>query len=835
MKITAILLSNIHSLHFLRQGRQMGIGCREGGSTMDRPVFWAHTADDGRRQSGREHCRNAAEYASAAAGGVGLSRTAYLAALLHDAGKFKAEFADYLENAGGAARRGSVNHSFAGVRFVLDRWHGSGTLDYAELTAELIAFAIGAHHGLFDCIGEKGENGFLRRRTKPGIHYEESIENYLAQCAGPEELDGLFRLAEEEMTPILEKIAGLSRQEDPALGNSETYFYAGLLGRMLLSAVIEGDRRDTAEFMDRRTFPAWPTDMRPVWADTLERFERKLGELPCDQPIQKARRVISDRCRAFAEQPGGVLRLNVPTGGGKTLSGLRYALAHAEKYNKTRIILTSPLLSILDQNAKVIRSYIADDRMILEHHSNLEKTESRGEQLDRWELLTETWDAPIIITTLVQLLNTIFSGKTGAIRRFHALCGSVIVIDEVQTVPGKMLTLFNLAVNFLSEVCGATVILCSATQPSLEAVPHPLRQTPRDMIPREQALWDVFKRTEIHDAGGCRTEELPQLIRGSLADCGSLLVVCNKKDQAAFLFRALSGGGPACFHLSAAMCPAHRRAVLQEMGLALAESRAGGRQVVCVSTQVIEAGVDISFQRVIRLAAGMDSVIQSAGRCNRNAESAAPARVSIVQCTDENLSRLEDIRRGKTAAMALLSAFRRSPEEFHDDLAGDEAIAFYYRRLYRSMDAGFQDDPVGEYGTLFDLLADNTKYADADCPEIDRTFLHQAFRLSGRLFQVFDQDTVDVLVPYGRGRGLREELIALSRPGGPRDFSRIRELMEQAKLYSVSLYQYQFDRLTRQGALIPLFDGSVYALADGFYDDSVGFYPEKNAEEFWGV
>lgn len=805
---------------------------------MEHTVFLAHIADDGREQTARHHCRNAAEYASGAVAGIGISKTAYLTALLHDVGKFKKEFADYLADAvaqNSSAKRGSVNHTFAGVRFVLERWHKSGTLDYSELTAELIAFAIGAHHGLFDCVNAKGENGFFHRQTKGGIYYEESTENYLSQCASPEELDNLFRLAEKEMTPLLKKISGFSQQQDAELANRETYFYVGLLARMLLSAVIDGDRRDTAEFMNNESFLKWPLDMRSIWSDALERLERKLREFPSDQPIQKARQSISDRCRAFAEQPGGVYRLNVPTGGGKTLSGLRYALAHAAKTNKARIIFTSPLLSILDQNAKVIRDYIADDRMILEHHSNLAKPESQSEQLDNWELLTETWDAPIIITTLVQLLNTIFSGKTSAIRRFHALCNSVIVIDEVQTVPDKMLTLFNLAINFLSETCGATVVLCSATQPSLETVTHPLLRSPRDIVQRDEAIWNVFKRTEIQDTGICRLEALPQLIEDIFTDCRSLLVVCNKKDEAVSLFEALSDDGISCFHLSAAMCAAHRRAVLQALEDALTESRCGGKKVVCISTQLIEAGVDISFQRVIRLAAGMDSVIQSAGRCNRNAESSIPAKVSIVQCADENLSHLEDIRRGQTATIALLNAFKKSPERFHHDLAGDEAIAFYYRKLYQSMDVGFQDDVVGKHGSIFELLSNNPKYADANCPRVDNYFLHQAFQLSGQLFQVFDQDTTDIIVPYGKGRDLREALIAASKARDHQNFSQIKKLLEEAKPYTVSVYQYQFEQLSQQGAFISLFDENVYILTDGFYDSNTGFSLKKSITEFLGV
>ena len=805
---------------------------------MDSPEFLAHIAEDGRKQSTQQHCRNAAKYASNAVGSIGLSNTAYLAALLHDTGKFKSEFTDYLLDAiikKKPAKRGSVNHTFAGVRFTLERWHKTGELSYSEMTAELLAFAIGSHHGLFDCVDEKQNNGFLHRQTKDGIGYEESIENYLLKCANQDELDDLFRLAVEEVAPIFDKIASLPQQEDDALANSEIFFYVGLLGRLLLSAVIEGDRRDTAEFMDNKAFPKWPADMRENWSDCLKRVELKLKEFPSDQPNQKARQCISNDCRAFAEQPGGIYRLNVPTGGGKTLSGLRYALAHAKKWNKSRIIFTSPLLSILDQNAKVIRDYVADDSLILEHHSNLVEPASKCEQLGNLELLTEIWASPIIITTLVQLLNTIFSGKTSSIRRFHALCNSIIVIDEVQTVPNNMLTLFNLAVNFLSEICGATIVLCSATQPSLEIVRHPILYPPRDIVPRQQALWQIFKRTEIQDAGCCRLEELPQRIENSLTDCRSLLTVCNKKDEAAFLFQAFSNKDVQCFHLSASMCTEHRRNTLQALETALKKSKASGKKVVCFSTQVIEAGVDISFQRVIRLAAGMDSVIQSAGRCNRNAESSTPAKVCIIQCTDEKLFRLEDIRRGQTATIALLDAYRKSPERFQNDLAGNEAIEFYYRHLYQSMDIGFQDDVVEEYGSIFDLLADNPKYADANCAEVDRYFLRQAFRLAGRLFQVFDQDTTDVLVPYGKGRDLREALIATSEIHVCHDYPYIKKLLDEAKLYSVSLFQYQLDQLFQQKALITLFDGSVYALTDGFYDENTGFSLKKGTTDFLGV
>lgn len=801
-------------------------------------VYLAHISQDKRKQTVAEHCRGTAQYASDSLKAVGMSDTAYLASLMHDMGKCKEAYSSYLKSAvdGDAnAKRGSVNHSFAGARFALDRWHDSEELGYEEITAELIAFAIGSHHGLFDCVDERQNSGFYHRQTKEGIGYKESVENYLQQCAPKEELDARFAASVHEMTPIIGKISTLSQQEDVELANGETFFYIGLLARMLLSAVIEGDRRDTAAFMSGDSLPRYPENMRQIWSDCLARVEAKLNSFSMDKDINRVRRAISDTCASFADRPGGVFRLNVPTGGGKTLSSLRYALTHAKRWNKSRIIFTSPLLSILDQNADIIRDYIGDNSLILEHHSNFAEPENTLEQLQNFELLMDSWEAPVIITTLVQLMNTCFSGKTSSVRRFHSLTNSIIVIDEVQTVPTKMLTLFNLTVNFLSEICGATVVLCSATQPGLESVQHPLLRKPDDIVLPVPGLWDVFKRTEIRDAGCLRLAALPQIIENSLQECNSLLVVCNKKDEAAFLFREMRNKGYRCFHLSAAMCTAHRRTTLQALETALEEAKTGGKKLVCISTQVIEAGVDISFQQVIRLTAGMDSVIQSAGRCNRHAEQAEPAPVSIVQCMDEKLFHLQDIVWGKNATIALLDAFRKNPERFQGDLSSKKAIAFYYTLLYNNMEADYQDDVTKEYGSIYHLLSDNPKYADANCENANRYFLRQAFGLAGKLFQVFDQNTTDVLVPYEKGRDIREQLINATQIHGAKDWKEIKGLIEEAKGYSVSLYQYQLDKLLQLGAVMPLFEESVFVLADGFYDEDTGFSIQKGINDYWEV
>ena len=409
------------------------------------------------------------------------------------------------------------------------------------------------------------------------------------------------------------------------------------------------------------------------------------------------------------------------------------------------------------------------------------------------------------------------------------------MIDEVQTVPGKMLTLFNLAVNFLSEGCGATIVLCSATQPCLEAADHPLHRQPVDLVPQQKALWDVFKRTDIQNAGCAKLEELSQIVTEVLSSCDSLLVVCNTKKEAAFLFESLQAENCRCFHLSAAMCMQHRRETLQALQSALDKPSADRQRVVCVSTQVIEAGVDISFQRVIRFSAGMDSVVQAAGRCNRHAEQKKPAPVRLIRCTDERLRGLDDIVRGQNATTALLTAFSKTPEAFRHDLSSEEAIRFYYRRLYAEMEPGFQDDQTQAHGSLYHLLADNPRYADANCAQAERYFLRQAFRLAGGLFQVFDEDTSALLVPYGKGRELQNTLRNAAQVYGQKDWAVIRGCIDEAKGYCVSVYRYQLERLKSLGAVTSLFDGGILLLSDGFYNEHTGFSLETGTRDFQEV
>lgn len=743
-------------------------------------------------QSVNEHNKNVSKIAEDCLRTIGLAPAGRLAGLAHDMGK-NTEASRHYQNDAAAGKpvvKGSVIHTFQGCRLFLEQHSPTPTL-YSDITCELLAFAAGAHHGLFDVFGPESTCGFYKRIKKENIGYAEAKKEFLQSIGGKTEFDRLFSDADDCLIPVYDGIDALAKDD-----NSEDYnFYFSLLVRLILSSVIEGDRRDTAEFMNGSVFPDWPQDMRTIWKDRLQFMEGMLAAFPKETPIDCARWDISDFCRDAAEKPGGVFRLNVPTGGGKTLSALRYALAHAAAHNKRRIIFTSPLLSILDQNAKVLRKYIGKDDMILEHHSNVIEPEVQEEGLPDRELLTQSWDSPIIITTLVQLLNTMFDGKTSSIRRFWALADSVIVIDEVQTVPGNLLSLFNCAVNFLSHFCKTTFVLCSATQPCLEEAARPLISPQQEIVPYREELWHPFVRTILTPGTDLKMEQIPAFAMQVLQKTNSLLIVCNKKYEAKYLFEALKYETYFCCHLSASMCMEHRRQVLDELRDALC-SCTPDQQVVCVSTQVIEAGVDISFGSVIRLCAGMDSVVQAAGRCNRNGESAVPAPVYLLNCTDENLCSLQEIQKGKSATIELLHRFNEAPGRYQNNLFSNAAIKDYYRLLWNKQKDGYADGPVPKLGTLFSLLSGNPSFSNENIPHCDEFFLRQAFAAAGKAFQVFDESSASAVVPWGGGEKLIAEAAAWECTPDDTVFA---DWLLRVRPYTVTLYDNQKKRLLEEG------------------------------------
>ena len=776
-------------------------------------MYLAHISNDPfttsqRRQTCAEHSRATAALAKAALSSVGLASAGELAGLLHDCGKFTDEFNGYLEKASRDEKtvKGSVIHSFAGAAYLLQRFHSrDGSLPLADLASEVMAASISSHHGLIDLWNERHQNGFDHRLTHQPAYDARAVAAFHAECADERETDALYPKAEQEILSFFQQKISTCISD-----NEEAHFAISLLVRLLTSAVVDGDRTDTRCFMQDLPLPQTAAFS---WADCAAQINAHVRAFPQRTPIQRARGAFSDHCAHAAKRKPGLYRLDLPTGGGKTLAALRFAILHAQEHGMRRIFYIAPLLSILEQNADVIREAVEDTLPVLEHHSNILREDLTAEEASQAELLQETWDAPMIVTTFVQFLDTLFSGKMASVRRFHMLCNSVIILDEVQSLPPKMLSLFNCAVNFLTKCCGATVILCSATQPAFIKAQHPMLPCERlisEEIFNQYAL--LFRRTEIIDGGTYSMTELASAAANMLEDVASLLIVCNTKREASELYACLEDMTDArLFHLSAGMCMAHRKAVLNKLLSAL-ESQ---ERLICVSTQVIEAGVDLSFQSVIRLSAGLDNIVQAAGRCNRHGENDAPQPVRICRLKEEKLGPLREIRAAQDALNALLAEYRLSPARYEHDLTSDAAVREYYGFLYKDMHQGAQDYPTHGH-TLFELLSTNHQFAPEAAP---RYYLNQAFRTAGEWFEVFDSSNESILVPHEEGADLIEQL---NSERARRDMSFIAALLAQAKPYTVSVTMNQVEKMMKTGMVYTLLDGGIYVLNNGYYDAHTG-------------
>lgn len=758
-----------------------------------------------RVQTCTEHAQAVAKLEKGYLAAVGLENTGKLLGLLHDMGKFTDEFDDYLNRAfhGEKVRKGSVIHTFAGVRYLLEQFHRQGgQLSLQDVMIEVLAVSVGSHHGYFDLWDENHTSGFQHRLTCQTTYDHRAIAAFHQECAVAEEVKQLVQQSVEELCECWRHV--FRPQSRPLRGEPE--FALGVLVRLLTSALIDADRTDTRCFM--QSLPC-PMASKTDWSACAAHVNAYVHGFSRESPIQQARGVFSDQCAAAAvEKAPGVYRLDLPTGGGKTLAALRFAVLHAEKYQLDSVFYVAPLLSVIDQNVQAIREAVGESMMVLEHHSDVLRDDMSPEEAAEVELLQENWDAPMIVTTMVQLLNTMFSGKTSCVRRFHRLCRSVLILDEVQSLPTRLMSMFNCTINFLVNVCGATVVLCSATQPALDGakVAHPLI-SPERLI--SQALFDqyapCFRRTKIQKAQNYRLEQLSAWTEEIVEQEGRVLVVCNTKREARELFQLLTEISSAhLYHLSAGMCMAHRENVLRELRAAL-QAR---EKLICVSTQVIEAGIDISFDCVIRLSAGLDSVVQTAGRCNRHGEHATPQPVWVCSLIDEQLGSLKEIVAGQNALAALLA---ENPEKYHHDLSSDEAVRMYYSYLYADMPVGAQDDVRGST-SLFEMLSTNRQFAKAT----NEYYLNQAFRTAGEAFSVFDEENETILVPYATGKEVIAALQAMALYG---NWKEAEKQLEQAKKYSVSVSKNQLKRMLQNGVAFPMLDGRCYAMNEGYYDE----------------
>lgn len=805
--------------------------------------FLAHLRAPGGEQFLRNHLLKVSAITSRLAAKIGMPLVGELIGLAHDLGKYSTDFQDYLHKVAGNAAmemepdlslKGSVDHSTAGAQIIASRLIRAKE-ETGRFASEALALCIASHHsGLIDCILPNGKDGLLRRLNKDDAssHCCEAWSNVEALIRDP--LESLLK----DSKVAAEIIAATDRIRAKDSDEVIQPFKQGLLLRLLFSCLIDGDRTDTADFDKPRGASFRQHGEYVSWQQLIDRLERKLATFQRERWVDQCRNDISHHCLAAAERPKGIFTLTVPTGGGKTLASLRFALHHAKRWNMDRVIYVSPYISIADQNAQVVREVLEPKEcdfasIVLEHHSNLteEKESWRG------SVLAENWDAPVVFTTAVQLLESFFGGRTSSVRRLHALTKAVIIFDEVQTLPVRVIHLFNNAVNFLVEQCGATVVLCTATQPLLhqvDATKGAMRLSQdAELMPDAPRLFRDLRRYETFDKtnklGGWSAAEVSALAMDEMREHGSCLVIVNTKRDALAIYtewkeRLKTLDEPmeeGCLvHLSTHMCPAHRLEVLNGMKAALAPK--AGKRVLCVSTQLIEAGVDIDFAAVVRDLAGLDSIAQAAGRCNRNGERAT-GRVHIVKMAQALPKQLEEIACAQRNALRVLNDWRDEngdrPFELSDPLEMECFFKHHFFARAKQMDYPVAATPTQRADTLLQMLGENAMAVeDARIAGVTRGGLMQSFASAAKAFRVIDSQTQGVIVPFRKdGTDLIAELSAAQYLGS--EF----HLLRKAQHFTVNVFPHEMESLKRKGAVYEAQPGTgVLCLHKSFYSDEFG-------------
>lgn len=782
-----------------------------------------------------EHLIGVADLAGKFASKLGCGLAGELLGLVHDYGKYSSRFQSYLGSAtgliepdaddyvDGRSHKGRIDHSTAGAQLI---WQEFSKRDQtSRYVAQILALCIASHHsGLIDCLSSSNAgptiDNFARRMKKAHTktHFEE-----VAVAADSAVLSRFRQLMEDPSLSeqVLRLLKDIERLNPSAISRAQQF---GLAARMLFSCLIDADRIDSADFENEMWREERPTGEYAPWTMLSSRLEKHLSGLEAresgQQPIDDRRRAISDACLTAADTAAaGVYTLSAPTGAGKTLASLRFALHHAARRRLDRVIYVVPYTSIIDQNAADVRAVLEPDeavrdkgRVVLEHHSNL--TPER--QTWREKMLCENWDAPVVFTTMVQFLEALFGGGTRGARRMHQLANAVLIFDEIQTLPVKCVHMFNNAVNFLSQHCKSTVLLCTATQPLLQEVDASKGavrlSSDSELMPDVGGLFQDLRRVRILYGRRPRTRaRIARLAAYQMKRTGSCLVVVNTKEAARDLYRLCENLVPegTLFHLSTDMCASHRADTLGLNTSTEGETKTilgrlkNGLPVLCVSTQLIEAGVDADFGCVIRFLAGLDSVGQVAGRCNRHGRRDL-GNVFVVRPEQENLTRLTDIEKGIEAAKRVLDEYVGDPDAFEHNLVGTKAISTYYKYYFfeRKEEMTYRLDPaderhLGRSDTLLNLLSSNIKAVQDLGDSAAGLFLRQSFMTAGRIFQAIDAPTEGVVVPYGReGRRLIDEL---ERSGNSP--KRELALIRKAQRYTVSVYPHVLQKLEDAGAV----------------------------------
>lgn len=657
--------------------------------------------------------KRAADFAAC----FGTSRIALAAGLLHDIGKCSDEYQLYIRG----ERVKGPDHSTAGARAAMAEYGPMG---------RMLAFAIAGHHsGLMDGSGDGGKGRTLDQRL--------DIRGYAipAHDGWRDHVQGLPARAD------------LRPDRPPSVHPDYPGFERAFLARMIFSCLVDADFLETEGFYARAEGNPPPARGGVVTQLHLDRIRAYMARHRRDDtPLNRLRAEILDHAVGKASLPPGLFTLTVPTGGGKTLTSLSFALEHALTHGLRRIVYVIPFTSIIEQTAQVFRDALELDGDILEHHASFdwddpprsatEDLEQEGAAgLAKLRRDAENWDAPIVVTTAVQFFESLFAARTSRARKLHNLAGSAIVLDEAQTLPVHLLRPCMAALDELARNYGASIVLCTATQPALrrqdEALPKKgQRDTAlygfdigddRELAPRPRELYELLKRVDVE----WRREPVEDTeIVARFAEREQMLCIVNSRAHARTLFDAI-GHLPGARHLTTLMCARHRRQILAE----IRDDLKHRRPVRLVATSLIEAGVDISFPEVWRAVAGLDSIAQAAGRCNREGE-LLPQRGRIVVFEPAGHKPPPAIEAFYQAARPVLRA--------GGDPLGLESVRRYFSELYFQKGYGALD-AARLHGACYPIL-----------PEIGNTARAFAFPFAriAQAFRLIDDVMEPVLVPY---------------------------------------------------------------------------------------
>lgn len=709
--------------------------------------YYAHTRDDTEEadwQLLKDHLKATGELALELGSDAGVSQLAQTAGLLHDIGKYSQAFQERLR---GSKRQ--VDHATAGAREVMALFPDPPYSHFAELLSYCIA---GHHTGLPDygSMGDMDTDGTLLARRE-----KKKLEDYSAYKS---ELE----VASLQLQPVRVKPSRFrfGEREQPYPG-----FSISFLTRMIFSALVDADSLETEQFMHGETKLRGQYASMKALAHEFEQYMQRFANP--QSAINRKRTETLHACLAKADQKPGFFTLTVPTGGAKTLTSMAFALKHAVAHGLSRIIYVIPFTSIIEQNAAVFREALGPlgPENVLEHHSNLDweqlrqNSEDNGDSVhEKLKLAAENWDIPIVVTTNVQFFESLFASKKSRSRKLHNIAKSVVIFDEVQMLPRDFLKPCLLAMSELVQNYGVSVVLSTATQPALQDF-FPAGMDFTELAPDPPSLFDFYRRVQVKDLGRLTDEAL----LGRLNTYQQVLCIVNTRRHAKGLFDGLDGEGN--FHLSTLMCPTHRKAKLAEIRSRLTKDQ----PCRVISTQVMEAGIDVDFPVGYRAMAGLDSIIQAAGRINR--EGRHPSGDMFVFHPDT-----EFIRRTPTFIEQTATVAQITLRDFADDPTTISAIQSYYRLLYT-----LQDDRAFDARQILNYFDKGTSRFDFD------------FKTAAENFKLIGENTVAVIIPYdSEARELLETLKYTPYPS-----TTLRKLQP----FTVNIYEREFLALQSQGAI----------------------------------